>query len=159
MQIPDRVYERLILHADRDPVSGCLISRYSTTAQGYAQIGWVEGGKTIMTLAHRAVWAHENREIGVGMTIDHQHSVCTSRKCVEITHLREFSNYENARRTNGRDWPLGFCVNGHGNEHLVERKKGDRVRLQCLICERAWAREQYHRNGGREKQKAKRARS
>jgi hypothetical protein len=63
-----------------------------------------------------------------GMTLDH---LCKNRQCVNPAHLRVLDNYENARRTSGRDWPLGECVNGHPNEHL---KTFDDGRTHCGIC-------------------------
>lgn len=85
-----------------------------------------------MVTAHRAAWAHVNGQIPEGMTIDH---LCKTRPCVRVDHLRLLSNYENARRTGGRDWPLGQCVNGHPNEYLglVDGSK----KMRCTICHRA----------------------
>jgi hypothetical protein len=84
------------------------------TPQGYAQIGWQEGGERHMVGAHRAAYVHHTGEqIPAGMTVDHrQGEGCTSRQCVRREHLRLLENYENARRTGGRDWPLGQCGNG-----------------------------------------------
>lgn len=65
------------------------------------------------------------------MTIDH---TCKNRRCVNVAHLRMLSNYENARRTGGRDWPLGQCVNGHDNS-LLEWFNG---RAHCGPCHRDW---------------------
>jgi len=64
-----------------------------------------------VTLAHLVVWRYINGPIEEGMTVDHQE--CRNRKCIEITHLRLLPNLENARRTNGKDWPLGGCSHGH----------------------------------------------
>ncbi|WP_258794938.1 HNH endonuclease [Tsukamurella tyrosinosolvens] len=84
-----------------------------------------------MTLAHRAAWVHMTEvQIPEGMTIDH---TCKNRRCVNVAHLRMLSNYENARRTSGRDWPLGKCVNGHDNS-LIEWFSG---RAHCGPCYRA----------------------
>ncbi|MHC9517499.1 HNH endonuclease [Prescottella equi] len=63
------------------------------------------------------------------MTVDH---TCKQRRCVNPEHLRLLTNFENARRTGGRDWPLGQCVNGHSNIHL-QRVDGGR-RTKCGIC-------------------------
>lgn len=110
---PARVRERIIHWADRDEQTGCLVSRYSVGSHGYAQIGWHEGGRRIVTLAHRALWIAERGPIPEGMTVDHEE--CHNRKCVEITHLRLLTNLDNARRNKaGRDWPLdGTCIRGH----------------------------------------------
>lgn len=112
MDIPERVKERILHWADRDPATGCLVSRYSVAGHGYAQIGWVENGKHYMTTCHRAIWIATHGPIPEGMTVDHDE--CRNRKCVEVTHLRLLPNLDNARRHSGRDWPLdGGCVHGH----------------------------------------------
>jgi hypothetical protein len=125
--IPDRVLERVLVNADRDIASGCLISRYSVGSHGYAQIGWWADGKSHMVLAHRAAWIAQLGEITAGMTLDH---TCKKKKCIEVDHLRELTNYENARRHSGRDWPLGQCARGHDDTHLVQRGR-HRV---CGLC-------------------------
>ena len=51
--VPERVAERAFLRRDENE-SGCWISRYSVSTHGYAQIGWSDGTKTNMVLAHRA---------------------------------------------------------------------------------------------------------
>lgn len=111
---------------------GCFISTYSVSTHGYAQVGW--GNKRdghSGTTAHRAAWTHVNGQIPDGMTIDH---TCKNRRCVNVDHLRMLTNYENARRTAGRDWPLGECVNGHPNSELVVVDGG---RIKCGICNKA----------------------
>lgn len=91
---------------------GCLISKYSLGSHGYPQVGWldVQSSKKRMTLCHRVVWASRFGGIPAGMTVDHK---CKVRRCLEVDHLRLIPNLENARRTRGRDWPLGQCINGH----------------------------------------------
>ena len=129
--IPDRVAERA---ATRFFVAenGCHVSTYSVASHGYAQIGWKDGDYRQMVVAHRAAWVHVNGQIPEGVTIDH---LCKNRRCVHVGHLRLLSNYENARRTSGRDWPLGQCVNGHSNDHLALVDGGRNLR--CIICRRA----------------------
>lgn len=138
--IPDAVAERAatryLLDAD-----GCFVSTYSTS-NGYAQIGWWSGGHSRMVTAHRAAWVHANgRQIPDGMTIDH---MCKNRRCVNPAHLRMLSNFENARRTGGRDWPLGQCANGHDNKHL--HLSGER--LVCGTCATGWRRDYLARKEG-----------
>lgn len=137
VQIPKRVAERA---ATRFTVFGaCHISTYSISPQGYAQVGWKEpeDERSTMTLAHRAAWVHYTGEqIPPEMTIDHSSAAgCTSRRCIRREHLRVLPNLENARRTSGRDWPLGTCLHGHGVEHwkpkAPKRKKG-----YCAECRR-----------------------
>lgn len=125
--IPDRVAERAATRFVVD-VDGCRISTYSTASHGYAQVGWQDKGYRQMVTAHRAAWVYATGEqIPEGMTIDH---LCKVRPCVNTDHLRVMTNYENARRTAGRDWPLGECVNGHSNEYLAWFNG----RVHCSIC-------------------------
>ena len=142
--IPARIAERASSFYE---VEGeCWISGYSIGSHGYAQIGWHEsGGGRRATTAHRAAWVGaRRRQIPEGMTIDH---TCKNRQCVRPDHLRLLSNFENARRTSGRDWPLGQCVNGHPNAELILTDGGRRIR--CRVC-----RGEYQRRY-RAKQKAR----
>ena len=125
---PERVAARAATRFVVDE-RGCHISTYSVASHGYAQIGWQDSEKRTVVTAHRAAWVHANGQIPEGMTIDHK---CKSRRCVNVGHLRLLSNYENARRTSGRDWPLGECANGHPNDHLFLTDGGRKVR--CRIC-------------------------
>ena len=131
-KIPPRVVLRLKSHVETTD-NGCVLSLYSTASHGYAQIGWVENGKRTMTLCHRVAWVSEHGAIPEGMTVDH---LCKNRRCINVDHLRLLSNYENARRTHGRDWPLGQCVNGHPNSFL-RRVRG---RVHCAECYAEWQR-------------------
>ncbi|WP_084844898.1 HNH endonuclease signature motif containing protein [Prescottella equi] len=127
--IPDRVAQRALTHSDLDP-HGCRISRYSVASHGYAQIGWNDlNGRRCGTTAHRAAWVAVNGQIPEGMTVDH---TCKQRRCVNPAHLRLLTNYENARRTSGRDWPIGECANGHSNSNLRVVDGGRHVK--CGIC-------------------------
>lgn len=133
--VPERVARRAAENIDIDE-NGCWISRYSVASHGYAQIGWSANGKTWMVLAHRASWTHFRGQVPMGMTIDH---TCHVRKCVNPDHLRLLSNFENSRRTKGRDAEMGYCVNGHDNSNLVETKRrtksGERrIGLTCREC-------------------------
>jgi hypothetical protein len=132
--IPARVAERAATRYAVDADSGCHVSTYSVTPQGYAQIGWQEGGERHMVGAHRAAYVHHTGEqIPAGMTVDHrQGEGCTSRQCVRWEHLRLLENYENARRTGGRDWPLGQCGNGHVDPPTVVVNSTGKVR--CALC-------------------------
>lgn len=128
-EIPNRVAERAAIRfvlSDSD----CHISTYSTGSHGYSQIGWTDSEGTHMTLAHRAAWVYANKkQIPAGMTVDH---TCKTRTCVNPDHLRLLDNFENARRTNGRDWKLGECINGHPNSELY----WDGSKRRCLPCMR-----------------------
>ena len=132
--VPAQVVERALANVTRDETTFCLTSLYAPGSHGYPQIGWQGSTGSCGTLVHRAVWQHYNGVIADGMTVDH---LCKNRLCAEIAHLRLLSNYENARRTNGRNWPLGQCANGHDNSFLVVTG-GKRV---CRLCRSQWQRD------------------
>lgn len=121
--VPERVARRAIERIDVDD-NGCWISRYSVASHGYAQIGWSlpfgTGPKTRMVLAHRAAWTAVHGQVPLGMTLDH---TCKQRRCVNPAHLRLLPNFENARRTSGKDWPIGSCINGHSAAALQPIKR------------------------------------
>lgn len=131
--IPARVIERVRTKIAVDPDRGCHISTYSAASHGYAQVGWHEDGERIVTLCHRVIWYAEHGPIPKGMTVDH---MCKQRKCVRVDHLRLLTNYENARRTKGRDWPLGQCINGHPNSMLHTQRGGKIICAPCMQASR-----------------------
>lgn len=133
--IPQRAAERAAVKYVED-AAGCHISTYSTGSHGYAQIGWQVGeGRRRATTAHRAAWVYAHGvQIPEGMTIDH---LCKERRCVNPEHLRLLTNFENARRTDGRDWPIGECANGHPNSEVIRTSKG---RHHCRTCMTTWDR-------------------
>lgn len=112
----------------------CHLSTYSVGSHGYAQVGWVENGKTLMTLCHRVIWTWHYGPIPEGMTVDH---LCKNRRCVRLLHLRVISNLENARRTSGRDWPLGQCINGHPDSENWVPSGAGRIKGYCRKCKAA----------------------
>jgi len=128
--IPRRVQERAGTRWEAD--GDCWISAYSVASHGYAQVGWNDGQKNHMVLAHRASWEYAMGPVPLGFTLDHQ---CKQKTCVNPAHLRILSNYENARRTAGRDWPLGQCANGHPNSDTYTQPSGKRV---CRPCKKQW---------------------
>ena len=140
--IPQRVAERAATRCVRD-ANGCLVSTYSTASHGYAQTGWQDQSGRHVVLCHRAAWVHHHgMQIPDGMTIDH---LCKNRQCVNPDHLRLLSNFKNARRTNGDDWPLGVCKHGHPNARLKRKKSG---RWECQDCRRMYS--EQHRNRKRQ---------
>ena len=126
--IPERVAKRAATKYVENE-DGCWISTYSVASHGYAQIGWKDPGYRQVVTAHRAAWVYfTGEQIPEGMTIDHK---CKNRPCVNPDHLRMTTNFENARRTRGRDWKMGECANGHSNDHL----EWDGQRYQCKPCQ------------------------
>jgi hypothetical protein len=129
--VPTRVSERATRKYELG-ANGCHISTYSKHAEGYAQIGWGEGGKAYVVAAHRAAWVGVHGAIPAGLTLDH---MCRTRACVNVKHLRLLTNFENARRNQGRDFPLGQCQYGHDNKHLrTYRKGGAKTTVACSAC-------------------------
>ena len=126
--IPGRVAKRATERFVLDQDTGCHVSTYSVASHGYAQVGWQNNGDRQMVTAHRAAWAFVHGQIPEGMTIDH---TCKNRRCVNVEHLRLLTNFENARRTFGRDWPLGQCAQGHSNDLLARLPSG---RFGCSQC-------------------------
>lgn len=125
-RVIQRVQEKVVVQSN-----GCHRSTYSVGSHGYAQVGWREDGRYRMTLCHLVIWRAHHGFAAQGMTVDHE---CRNRRCVRLECLRLLSNLENARRTDGRDWPLGQCINGHDDAvHWrpagPERKKG-----YCELC-------------------------
>lgn len=130
--IPERVMGRVLTHVQKDAEDGCYISLYSTGSHGYAQVGWIDDSGRRVTVAHRVAWVAEHGPIPEGMTIDH---TCKTKQCVNVKHLRMLDNFENGRRTDGRDWPMGQCVNGHPNSDLRQVGNGAKTpRLRCAKC-------------------------
>jgi hypothetical protein len=145
LTVPERVYQRIIHNADRDEATGCLVSRYSIGGRrdgkgsdGYSQIGWQQDGQRIVVSCHRALWVYLEGPIPDGMTVDH---MCPpgghNKRCQERKHLRLLTNFDNARRTFGRDWPLGQCANGHPDSLLKVVSDG---RLRCPECLKQYGR-------------------
>lgn len=130
-QIPQRVIDRALSNITIEPDRGCWISNYSVGSHGYAQIGWCVPGsrRSRMALIHRVAYVARRGPIPDDMTVDH---MCKQRKCCNPDHLRLLDNFENARRTSGRDWPLGVCINGHPNSQLHTQASGKRV---CRVCD------------------------
>jgi hypothetical protein len=90
-----------------------------------------------MRLVHRVVWEAVNGHIPEDMTVDHMRTVCMGPPCVRPDHLRLLSNFDNAQRNNGQDWPSGQCVKGHPHSERI-RRGGQTV---CGACVREYYRE------------------
>lgn len=135
--VPERVALRALERVEKQP-DGCWISLYSVASHGYSQIGWQDGTARHVVLGHRAAWVAVHGQVPLGMTIDH---VCKVRRCVNPAHLRLLPNFENARRINGKDWPIGTCRRGHTADQLVpitrRTKSGaKRTGVTCGECMR-----------------------
>ncbi|MER7433163.1 HNH endonuclease signature motif containing protein [Pseudonocardia alni] len=128
--VPDRVIERVRDHVAMGP-NGCWISTYSVASHGYAQVGWQDSGSRWVTLCHRVVWIADHGDIEPGWTVDH---ICKTRRCIRPDHLRLLSNLDNARRTSGRDWPLGQCINGHSDQEFWVPGTKEGPKGYCSAC-------------------------
>lgn len=137
-RVKDRAYKKIVR-----AVNGCWISTYSVASHGYAQIGWqskAEGHHIV--LAHRASWEKVNGSVPVAMTLDHR---CREKRCVNPKHLRLMENFENGRRTNGVDWRVGECANGHPNSmladdpHRTDKRGNPRIGKRCSECMKVYA--------------------
>ncbi len=111
--------------------NGCHVSTYSLGSHGYPQVGWTEEGRRFVTLVHLVVWRATRGQIPTGCTVDHQ---CKLKRCMRADHLRLLPNLENARRTSGRDWPLGFCAQGHPDAEYWRPSGLGRKKGYCAAC-------------------------
>jgi hypothetical protein len=147
--IPQRVAERAATRYVENE-NGCWISTYSTASHGYAQVGWQTNGKVQMTTAHRAAWVYYTGQQPEG-TVDHRDHC--DRRCVRPDHLRDISNFENARRNRpDADSRIGFCLNGHNSEPVAKMRKG-KVWMTCPDCYR----EQNLRHNSKESTRLRKA--
>lgn len=132
LNIPEQVAERAATRYI-ESATGCWISTYSTSTHGYAQIGWSAKGVRHGTTAHRAAWVHQNKRQPEG-TIDHLDHC--DRRCVRPDHLRDISNYENARRNRpDAASDLLTCLNGHASLPVEKRRNG-KPWFTCPDCHR-----------------------
>jgi hypothetical protein len=131
MDIPERIFPRVMTRYEVAD-DGCWNTTYSLGSHGYGQVGWQDGPNIRMTVVHRVSWIARNGPIPDGMTVDH---ICKNKKCINPDHLRLLTRSENARRGADKDFPLGQCSRGHGDEWFQVRdhtgKKG------CVLCLRA----------------------
>lgn len=128
--IPEHAAQRAAENYEVDADTECWISTYSTGSHRYAQIAWWEGEVQRNSTAHRAAYVHHSgQQIPEGMVVDH---LCSTRKCVNPSHLRLLANWENAARANGEDWPLGQCKHGHPDSE--RRTYGSSNKTYCGVC-------------------------
>ena len=128
--IPLRVAERAATRYLENE-AGCWISTYSVASHGYAQVGWQTDGKVQMTTAHRAAWVFYTGKQPEG-TVDH-HDHC-DRRCVRPDHLRDISNWENARRNRpDAQASLATCLNGH-DAPVLEKMRNGKAWRTCSQC-------------------------
>lgn len=84
----DRFYKKV------DKTDGCWLWIGSKDPKGYGTFR--HEGRT--TGAHRVAWAWERGSIPVGMELDH---LCHTPACVNPTHLRLATHFENSQNRNG----------------------------------------------------------
>lgn len=126
--IPERVIERVL--SRWVPEGDCRISTYSTGSHGYAQVGWYDGHRTVMTLCHRVAWIAEHGPIPDGLTVDHG-GHCRRRTCIFVGHLRLLTNVDNA--TDNGQGRKTHCPKGHPySDHNTYRDR--RGHRKCRAC-------------------------
>lgn len=128
----------IVRGATRYTVRGeCWVSTYSTTAAGYAQVGyWGDDSRSHMLYAHRAAWEHYRGPLPTEAHLDHlKDRGCTSLACIRPDHLEPVTRAENARREGPRH---ATCANGRhprkAGSWTWREKHGHRFR-SCLACE------------------------
>jgi hypothetical protein len=136
-QVPIPPHVALRAATRYEPDGEHWLSTYSVASHGYAQIGWKDDdGRMRGTTAHRAAWAHHHGDPGPD-TVDHVPELCRERRCVRPDHLRSIPNLENARRTLGRNWPLGTCRHGHDHATHWHPKSATNAKGYCRACQAA----------------------
>src|SRR5699024_2650061 len=85
--------ERFLARTERR--GECLIWTGTRNPEGYGYMA--VRGETVG--AHRYAWEREHGPIPDGMVIDHRYHC--DKACCEVSHLREATNAQNVRHTNG----------------------------------------------------------
>jgi len=124
---PERVVRRLLANFTLDGF-GCMVSGYSTGSHGYSQIGWSDGGRTVMRLGHRVAWEAAHGPIPEGMTIDH---MCRNRRCINVEHMRLLRNEVNAQQNDQST--RSHCPHGHAYTH-ANTYVDPRGHRRCRAC-------------------------
>lgn len=75
--------ERLELHFEPEPNSGCWLWTGSITSSGYGKIA-VGGGNRALVVAHRAMYESLVGPVPDGADLDH---LCRIRRCINPRHL------------------------------------------------------------------------
>lgn len=125
---PQRVTERALRNVEPD--GECIVSRYSVGSHGYCQVGWHEGGRSVMRLVHRVAWEAFHGPIPSDRTIDH---LCRNRRCLNVDHLRIMPNDINARMNS--QWARTECHRGHPFDEVNTYWNGRGHRI-CRECQR-----------------------
>lgn len=144
--IPERVATRFWTNVEIGAPDDCWLWKLSTGSHGYGQVGWWEGGKSVMRLAHRVAYEITNGPIPEGLEIDHVKARgCASRRCVNPAHLEPVTHGENVSRSglNGAAAANAAkvrCPRGHAYDATRDRKRGrERVCLTCAAeANRRW---------------------
>lgn len=128
--VPPRVLAAFFNKVDVGGPDECWLWLRSIGSHGYGQIGWCsDGGRTIVTTAHRVAWICVFGDIGIGTVV---RQTCANRLCENPGHLETVSAalayWEFA--ANNRDKTA--CPAGHPyeGENLMLRP-GER---RCRAC-------------------------
>lgn len=77
-------YDRMMLHVEREPNSGCWLWAAVSDACGYGRIGVVREGKRRLVMVHRVAFEHHHGALPSGHLVCHH---CDTPACVNPEHL------------------------------------------------------------------------
>jgi len=110
---------------------GCWIWKGRVDKDGYGRVGGT-------VAAHRMVWEIERGPIPEGMTLDH---LCSTRPCVNPTHLEPVTYHVNRRRVDERRRAREPVCQRCGGEWTINRR-GVRHCQPCTAEKRRQLREE-----------------
>lgn len=124
--LPSRMTEKIKV----DPSSGCWSWTGYIQSNGYGKVGL--DGRTL--LAHRVTYTFLVGEIPSGLVIDH---ICRNRCCVNPTHLRVVTHWENIREPRSLSISNINAAKTHcpqGHPLVLTKSSGARSCRECVIA-------------------------
>lgn len=117
---PDRVFQRA-MHAQRDPVFGCVIAAGRRDRDGYVLVG--------RDRAHISAWILARGPVPAGLELDH---LCRRRACSAVYHLEPITRSEQEKRKSWRYRArIATCPAGHEMRDALVTPEGGRLCRQC----------------------------
>lgn len=126
---PRPAIERLLAKIKFDHATGCWVSQYKPTNQGYTMVGTSPGR---FVLAHRLAYEFYRGPIPAGLDLDH---LCRVRRCCNPLHLEPVTRRENMVRGESptmRAHLSNTCKRGHSLLDAYSTKRGGRI---CRTCQ------------------------